>query len=99
MANQGWTDKSAVWVGTEAGSVGDGTGTGKTNTNTLTIKTIVFATKLTDDKIVVYEGTDTYPVLTLEGPNVVDFGPKGKRFSGLYVHSITAGAAVYIYTL
>ena len=94
--NQGFTDKATCWVGTQAGSVGDGTGTGKTNVNDLMVTTIVFSAKISDDALVLKEGTDTDTVLKLEGPAVVNFG-KGKHFSGLYVDSITSGASVYIF--
>jgi hypothetical protein len=97
MANAGWIDKATVWCGTEAGSVGDGTGTGKTNVNELTIVSIVYATKQTDDILVLKDGTDTSTVLKMVGPGVVNFG-NGKKFSGLYVDSISADSSVYIFT-
>ena len=96
MANQGMTDSCAVWVGTEAGSVGDSTGTGKTNVNDLTVVAIVYATKQTDDVLILKEGTDTNTVLKQTGPGIINFG-KGKTFSGLYVDSISADSSVYIF--
>ena len=97
MANQGWTDNAAVWVGTEAGNVGDGTGTGVTNVNKIKVAAIVYATKQTDDILILREGTNTNNVLKMVGPGVVNFGPNGKYFSGLYVNSISTDSSVYIF--